>query len=508
MGGRLGGGLPVVSGGGQGTRDAWRFRRSGDYACVMSSTVSEVQTELLREQLIRAFLAMLDDATGLQDSAYVEQLAATLLVPLEQFEMPQEVASALLDAIEARGDVDAAGLLAALGVLAAEPLAGRSRAGVQRLADEGIVSPIAAAVGMLAVVDAVQIDGPDAQLLVVLLRRPGAREVQAALLGIEHHDTGDVLVHCALTPPTSIAAVRELLSDGVDYGDAPLPIAAEELSARVLAAARRAVDAEVALGHEAGPAWVIVSRALIGDQTNAPRPAVRAPWDDDPQLLDDEDPDDDEDEDEEGLRREMDLLLEEFEQHVGATYPPDGVVWVDGDWVASSMLQYKGDYADGRLCHWTRTDLAGYLLDYFPRKVTVEEQSLPAVPECAGAFLGFLHTRGSLSGEPLDELVHACKDLRGQFLQRARDRSGWSMTKSILMQMLAEGVDPSAPGAMDAWIADFNARSPEQRDAIIGSAPERMIHAAAPGPATKPRAPKQRTQRRKAQRSARKRNRR
>ncbi len=480
----------------------------------MSSTVSEVQTEFLREQVIPAFLAMLDDAPALQDPAYVERLAATLLVPLEQFEMPQEVAFAVLDAIEARGDVDAAGLLAALGVLAAEPLAGRSRAGAQRLAEQGVVSPIAADVGMLVVADAVLIDCPDAELLVVVLRRPGAREVQTALLGIEHHDTGDVLVRCALTPPTPIAAVRELLSDGVHYGDAPVRIAVEELTARVLAAARRAVDAEVALGHEAGPAWVIVSRALFGDPSGLPRPAVLAPWEDDLQLIDDEDPDEDpgqgedEDEGQEGLQREMDLLLDEFEQHARATHPPDGVVWQDGDFVASSMLLYKGDYADGRLCHWTRADLAACLLDYFPWKVTVEEETLPAVPECAGAFLGFLDTRGSLSGEPLDQLVGACEELRGEFLQRARDRSRWGLAKSLVMQMLAEGIDPSAPGAMEAWTADLNARAPEQRDAIIGPAADRMIHAVGPDPATRPHAPKQRAQRRKTQRSARKRNRR
>ncbi len=476
----------------------------------MSSTVSEVQAELLREQVIPPFLAMLDGAAALGEPAYVEQLAAVLLVPLEQFGMPREVVSAVLDAIEARGDVGAAGVLAALGVLAGEPLAGCSRAGAQRLAEQGILSPIAADLGMLAVTDAVLIDRPDAELLVVLLRRPGAREVQAALLGIERHDTGEVLTACSLMAPAPIATVRELLSDGLHFGAAPVPIAAEELTARVLAAARRAVDAGVALGHEAGPAWVIVSHALTGDRTGVPRPAVLAPWEDDPQPIDDEAPEEheDEDEDEEGFQREMELLLEEFEQHARATHPPDGVVWEDVDFVASSMLQYKGDYADARLCHWTRADLAACLLDYFPRKVSIEEQTLPAVPECAGAFLGFLHTRGRLSGEPLEQLVGACQGLRGEFLQRARDRSRWGLAKSLVMQMLAEGIDPGAPGAMEAWTADFNARASEQRDAIIGPAADRMIPTAKPGPATGPHAPKQRAQRRKAQRSARKRNRR
>ena len=471
------------------------------------SSVSEVQTELLHEQMIPAFLAMLDDATALDEPAYLEQLAATLLVPWSSSRCPSTWLSAVLDAVEARGDIDAAGLLAALGVLGAEPLAARSQAAAQRLADKGIVSPIAGELGTLAVQDAARIDGPDAELLVALLRRPGAREVQAALLGIEHHDVGDVLVACSITPPGPIAPVRELLSDGVHGVGTPASITADELTARVLAAARRAVDAQISLGHETGPALVIVSRALTGDPTGLPRPAVLAPWEDDPQLIDDEDQDEDQADEDEDSHREMDMLLDEFEQHARATHSPGGVVWQHGDFVASSMLQYKRDYADGRLCHWTRADLAEYLLDHFPRKISVEEQTLPAVPHCACAFLEFLDARASLSGQPLEQLEQACHALRGEFLQRARDRSRWGPAKSLVMQMLAEGIDPSAPGAMDAWMADFNARPPEQCNAIVGPAADGMIHAAKPGPAMS-HAPKQRAKRRKAQRTARKRNRR
>ena len=75
-----------------------------------------------------------------------------------------------MTAVEARGDIDAAGLLTALGVLGAEPLAVRSRAAAQRLAAKGIVSPIAGEVGTLVVQDAARIDGPEAELLVALLR--------------------------------------------------------------------------------------------------------------------------------------------------------------------------------------------------------------------------------------------------------------------------------------------------------------------------------------------------
>jgi hypothetical protein len=98
----------------------------------MPSDVSEVRSEILPEQIVSAFVAMLDDAPPRDDPAELEQLAATVLVPLEQPEMPREVASAVLEAIEARRDADAAGVLAALAVVAAEPLAARARAGAQR----------------------------------------------------------------------------------------------------------------------------------------------------------------------------------------------------------------------------------------------------------------------------------------------------------------------------------------------------------------------------------------
>ena len=205
----------------------------------------------------------------------------------------------------------------------------------------------------------------------------------------------------------------------------------------------------------------------------------------------------------------MEMLLAELEQHATATYPPDSVVWQHGDFVASTMLQWKGGYHDGRLGHWTRADLAEYLLDYFPRKVSVDDDTLDAVPECARAFLGFLDGRGSLTGEPLDQLEHALDELRDEFHHRARDRSHWGLAKSMVMQMRDEGVDPGAPGALDAWIADFNTRPLQQRDQIIGPAADRMAHAAGLRSTAGPRAPKhQRAQQRKAQRAARKRNRR
>ncbi len=467
----------------------------------MPSQISEAQSQILHEHIVPDFLAMLDDTPALEDPAEVEHLAANMLVPLEQPEIPPEVGLAVVEAIAARGDADATGVLAALAALAAEPLAGQARASAQRLARDGITSPATARVGTLAVQEAVRIQSDSAELLLALLARPRTEQVQVAVLGIEHENTGGALIDCALTPPTALSEARELLV-GAD-GTLTQPIAARELAERVKTAARRAIDADVALGPHAGPALPLVSLALTGDPTGLPRPSLTAPWEqDDPELIVDAAVD------EQGFHRLMDQLLEEFEQHARATYPSDGVVWEDGDFVASTMLQWKGGYDDGRLGRWTQADVAEYMLDYFPRKVSADDETLAAVPDCVSAFLGFLAVRGSLSGEPLEQLEEACEELRDEFLESARDSAHWGPAKSMVMQMQAEGIDPTAPGALDAWIEEFNARPREQRDAIIGPAADRMARAAGLPSAGQARAPKQKTQRRKAQRAARKRNRR
>jgi hypothetical protein len=78
----------------------------------------------------------------------------------------------------------------------------------------------------------------------------------------------------------------------------------------------------------------------------------------------------------------------------------------------------------------------------------------------------------------------------------------------MFIRMQTEGVDPSQPGAIDAWVNDFNSRPREERDAIIGPPADRMAQAAGIRLPNGSRGSKPRAQRRKAQKAARKRNRR
>jgi len=471
----------------------------------MSTDIDDAQRAVLHDQLVPDFRAMLGDGPLPDNPADLEQLAATLLVPLDLPEMPTEVGAAFLDAIEERSDEGAAGLLAAIALVAREPLAGQARAAAERLAEEGIVAPATRRLGTLAVKDAVRMDGGDAELLVATLRRPRGRLAQVAIVGIDHEETGGALVECVLTPPLPAAEARGFIT-GVaarDGAPSPRPIAADELAMRAVTAAQRAVETEVALSHEAATALPLLARALTGDAAGLARPQVMPPWeDDDPELVLDAA------EDEDGFRDVMELLLDELEGYATATCPPDGAVWRSGDFVASSMLEWKGGYHDGRLGRWTVDDLAEYMLDYFPRKVSAPAETLADAPECAIAFLRFLADRGSLSGDPLDELEAACDQLHSEFRERSASPESWGLAKSMTMQMLAESVDLSEPAAVDAWIADFNSRPRADRDAVVGGAVERTLGGAQPVAGNARQAAPKRRSKRKAQRTARKRNRR
>ncbi len=466
--------------------------------------LSGAEQAVLEEQLVPAFREMLEMGARTDDPAELERLAATLLIPLELPGMPPAVAEAFVGEIERRADEDAAGVLAALAVLASGENARAARASLERLARAGVTSALTPRLGTATVREATRIVGDDAELLVLILGRPRTRRLQVAMLGIELEETGGALVDCVLTPPLPAAEARSILAEALAGDGAPEPIGIEGLAARAASAAQRAQDLGIALGPEAALALPILARALTGDPGGLPRPESIAPWeDDDPELMVDAE------EDESGFQEVIDCLLTELEAWAKANCPPAGPVWRSGDFIASTMLEWKGGYGDGRLGRWTAEELAEFLLDYVPRKVSVHAETVEDVVDCVVSFLRFLDQRESLSGEPVEVLEEACNELREEFLAAQRDPGSWGLAKSMFMQMYAEGVNPEDPAAIDGWMADFNARPRTERDAVIGDAADRMLARSQP-PAGSPGAkgPKQGARRRKTQRAARKRNRR
>jgi hypothetical protein len=233
------------------------------------------RSELPPEHLVAELVGLLDDGCEIDGPADVELLAGTLLLPLSIPEVPEAARRVVVDAITARADPIAAATLAALAVLAPAPLAAYAREAAALLAGRGVTHPALEQIGTLSVDSAAAGVDKGTEMIVAVLARSGSRDRQVLVLGI-HMATG-ALVECMLTPPLPRREAERLLRKPTKDASAP-PLAADELAARVTAAAACARDLSIALGSDAAPVLPIVARALTGAGDAIAWPETLDPW--------------------------------------------------------------------------------------------------------------------------------------------------------------------------------------------------------------------------------------
>lgn len=369
------------------------------------------RSELPPDHLVAELVGLLDDAPELDDPADVELLAGTLLLPISIPEVPEAARRVVVDAIAARGDPIAAATLAALAVLAPAPLATYVREAAVRLAGRGVTHPAVARIGTLSVQSAAGGADEGTEMIVAVLARPGSRDRQVLVLGIDV--ATDALIECMLTPSMARREAERLLRKPTnDPGAPPLAVlATEELAARVIATAACARDLGIALGSDAAPVLAIIARALTGAGDGVAWPETLAPWEEDDDELSIIDS---------GLDQAelIGRLGNEFEAHVGERWPPAGPVARHGAVVAGEMLRWRAVIGDGHLGRWEVEDLATFLIDHVSSSSALGEDARAAAPDCALALVRFLADRGSLSGDPLPDLEHACEMLRAHAATR------------------------------------------------------------------------------------------
>ena len=134
-------------------------------------------------------------------------------------------------------------------------------------------------------------------------------------------------------------------------------------------------------------------------------------------------------------------LMDEYERYVSREHAvcPGCPVVRSGPFVVYSMLEWKAIYRDGRLGHWTRDDVHEYLLDHFPRKVSVDRRLLRDAPTCVKDLVYFMSDRGTLAGDDLDVLTEAAEEVFDGFLAANRDRRNWGLAKQVLRGGVAVG---------------------------------------------------------------------
>ena len=435
------------------------------------------------------------DGDDVESAAMAERIGAALLAMAQIPGTGQELAGTALESLEKAGGASAAAVLAAIAVFAGAPLAGEAGAALERLHRAGVRSAAEDAVGTAQVAEARRLRLDDGEILVAILHRAATREVQAAIVIVEDEEAGGAVVDGRLSPP----APRRSLGTALRKLDGALEargtsISPVDLTEALRSAFARSAEVGRSASFELAVTAPILSRALTGDPTAFAPVVVRGSH----QLP--VDPEDDE---------EFEAASEELAEHLFDVNEGDPVVERAGPFVAATMLNYKWHCGDGRLGSWTTADLDGYLLDYFPRKVSARDQTVRDTPGCVVAFLTMLDDHGALEGPPLEVLAAYVKTATKEFRHAAADRRRWGPAKSTVMAMLADGVDPGDEEAASAWIDAFNVAT---RLSLAGPVP--WAEAGAHGQVGVGRSPgggrttsAARAKQRKAQRAARRRNR-
>jgi len=134
----------------------------------------------------------------------------------------------------------------------------------------------------------------------------------------------------------------------------------------------------------------------------------------------------------------------------------------DEEWLAAAafccdnLYQFKINYADGRAGGWNAVLVEEYLLDYFPRKVSADEDLIAKTPEVLTAFFDWAEQSSHVGSRTADAIRKRIKSMRKRFDAAARDPGNFGMAKSLFMGMQDAGVDITKKSEVDSYIKKHN----------------------------------------------------
>jgi hypothetical protein len=181
------------------------------------------------------------------------------------------------------------------------------------------------------------------------------------------------------------------------------------------------------------------------------------------------------DDDDHGFEETKQRLLHRFEEWLGAEGGSGPVPEHEMAADAGVALDWKCGYGDGDLASWPTRDVAEFLLDWCPRKLSVPQAECHRLPVALGAFLEFLDAEGlrDASAGPLVAVLGAIEALAPDYVEAMGDPSQFGMAKALFGAAAADGVNLGDDDGLQAWMADFNARPEDER--------KRLLPQAAPG---------------------------
>jgi hypothetical protein len=134
------------------------------------------------------------------------------------------------------------------------------------------------------------------------------------------------------------------------------------------------------------------------------------------------------------------------------------------------MLDWKYQYADGRLGVWDTSDIDEFLLGWCPRKLSASLEDIRAMPTSIAHAFTFLDSEGLLErgSDPAEVLVKHSVALTAEFVERMSDPANFGLAKSVFGALDID--EPSALSEADLAQAmqAFNALPEDMRREVTG----------------------------------------
>lgn len=136
--------------------------------------------------------------------------------------------------------------------------------------------------------------------------------------------------------------------------------------------------------------------------------------------------------------------------------------------LARSFVDYRFDYTDGDPLRWSPIAVELCLLDWFPRKVTLEDADLAAVPDALRRWVKYSGRRKRIASDAVAETLAAIDEFEPQFREAMRDPGRSGPAKSIVAAMMRDGIDLTDERAIAGWIQALNDRPRNERVELLG----------------------------------------
>lgn len=387
-----------------------------------------------------------DDLVGEDDPLIAEIWASQMLGTFYKMPLPLHVrddfekslTATLVEAIEEAAGPKHLAILRALAAVGPDPIGPGALERAEALAEQGIPDPPwAGEIGKAEFVDAWMTEDPygDQRGYYARFRYPG-REAHTISSLYDVNLGGIVKDSFAGYTKGDLRSVA--VEDGVQHADAdPSAMASEILGG--IAMGDMYVDNDWSEDFKKTRALLITRmRGLVGQVP--------------PDLPDDNAP---------VSEKGREMLVEEFLRSGYST----GLEAEES--ILDHCLTFRCDYSDGDPLRWSPIGVELFMMDYLPRKVSLDGLEIRNLPAVLKAWVRFTLSMRGLEERWIKEAEAAVDRWGPRFRKEIADPDNFGMAKAIGQAMMAAGVDVTDQRAVDQWIAEFNQRPFEERDEFL-----------------------------------------